>query len=199
MRLRTSSNSDLSGFVGVLSAMPQPFKGTSGQFGPNTILQRPDLAAHIGNVCASWALVEYDMVSLYALLMGSYLPAPEPGWSPPAHPVAFQIFDALNALAPRIDLLERLCKWRATPQESEHFERTLKPEIRSRFRERSIVAHGLWAINKDEKDALILVNTFGENHIYKAHDFEQISTRILELHRKLGDFTHPIYERHQAK
>jgi hypothetical protein len=105
------------------------------------------------------------------------------------------VFDALNSLAPRIDLLERLLKWRATPEEAEEFERTLKPLIKRRFAEPSIVAHGQWGVCADFPNDLILVQTFGSNQIYAIRDFEQVSERILELHQTLNQFSHRIYER----
>jgi hypothetical protein len=81
-------------------------------FGPDTVLQRQNLAAQAINVCANWALVERDLMELYSMLMGTYL-FTFPGFEPPNHPVAYQVFDTLNNLQARMDLLLELCKWRA--------------------------------------------------------------------------------------
>lgn len=179
--------------------MPQPLPiGKTSSFGPNSILERPELAAQIGNVCANWTLVENAMMSLYGLLMGMYLPKHNvPGfeWMPPTHPVAYQVFDALNALAPRLDLLLRLCRWKALPEEAEYLERTLAPIVRKRFSERSIIAHGLWGICDEYQDALILQRTFGGNQIWQKSDFEQTSERILELLKQMHGLMGAIYER----
>ena len=183
--------------------MPQPLPvGKSSSFGPNLILKRPELAAQAGNVCANWALVEDAMMLLYGLLMGMYLPKlSAPGFEPlpPTHPVAYQIFDALNALAPRLDLLIRLCKWKALPEETEHLERTLAPIVRKRFSERSIVAHGSWGICDDYPDALILQRTYDGNQIWRKDDFEQTSERIVELLKQMHALTGSIYERLRQK
>ncbi|MGH2354390.1 MAG: hypothetical protein ACRDJN_22515 [Chloroflexota bacterium] len=89
--------------------MPQPLPvGKACRYGPDAILERRELAALAANVCANWALVESDMMWLYALLMGRYLPRYEvPGFESavPTHPVAYQVFDALNGFQPRLDLL----------------------------------------------------------------------------------------------
>lgn len=175
--------------------MPQPLPaGKSVHFGPNRILKRPEQAAHMGNVCANWSLIEGDMVSLYALLMGTYLPSVA-GFSPPAHPVAYQVFDSLNALGPRLDLLNRLCRWRAQEAEADHLQQVLSPFIRKRYAERSRVAHGQWGICEEYPDALMLMQTFGATQIWKQHDFEELSERIVDLHMQLLAFTAPINKR----
>jgi len=179
--------------------MPQPLPADKTvKYGPDFILERPELAALIGNVCANWSLVESDTMHLYALLMGTYLPK-APDSAPGVHPVAYQVFDALNALAPRLDLLNKLCRWRALPAEAEHMERVLIPLIRKRFQERSIIAHGLWGLCDDYRDALILMHTFDGDQIYKRNDFVDVSARVLDLHKQLGAFALPIYERLYAK
>lgn len=179
--------------------MPQPLPvGKSTSFGPNFILKRSELAAQAGNACANWALVENAMMLLYGLLMGMYLPkrnAPCFESLPPTHPVANQIFDALNALAPRLDLLIRLCKWKALPEEAEYLERTLAPIIRKRFSERSVIAHGSWGVCDDYQDALILQRTYDGDQIWRKDDFEQTSERILELLKQMHGLTGTIYER----
>src|SRR6476660_7367960 len=126
--------------------MPQPVPvGKGVQSGPDHTLARPELAAEIGNVCANWNLVDQDLMFLYALLMGDYLPK-MPGFSPPTHPVAYQVFDALNTLNPRLDLLEKLLSWRAAEDDVKLFREKIRPELRKRFAERSEIVHGNWGI-----------------------------------------------------
>src|SRR5437867_8387563 len=109
--------------------MPQPLKPeNSVQFGPNKLLERPDLACEIGNICVNWNLIENNLMSLYALVMGDYLPKTQ-RFSPPTHPVAYQIFDSLNAFGPRVELLEKLLVWRVPDHQVKHFRETLKPKL----------------------------------------------------------------------
>ena len=133
--------------------MPQPLPvGKTVGSGPNRILERPELAALVGNVCANWSLIENDMVLLYGLLMGTYLPRAEiPGmeFGPPTHPVAYQVFDALIAFPQRLSLLQHLARWRALPEEAQQLDGPLGRRIRDRYRDRSKVAHAQWGICND--------------------------------------------------
>lgn len=193
MRLKTPSR-DLSCLEPV---MPNPLPvGKSVTSGPNIVLQRPQLAAAIGNVCANWTLIDNDIMRLYALLMGTYITLPQtmPNEAPPTHPVAYQVFDTLNTLNQRLGLLSRLGKWNATPEESEKLEKLLD-RIRKKGRERNKIAHGLWGICKDYPDDLILVPVFGDKQIYTQTDLDGVSQRIIELHSDFGKFTVQIYER----
>lgn len=167
--------------------MPQPWKGDGVGYGPDTVLERPELAMQIANVSANWVLIESDIAWLYALLLGMDLPK-DKGDLPRSHPIAFQIFEALNSVQARLDLLGRLCKTRAAKTESEYFETTLKGEISKCFTLRSVVAHGLWGTDSKYPDALILVGGSSGSFVYKKHDFETISKRILELDKTLKRF-----------
>jgi hypothetical protein len=175
--------------------MPQPLKvGSTVQLGPNKVLDRPDLAAEIGNVCANWSLVESELMTLYALLMGDYLPK-RPGFAPPTHPIAYQVFDSLNAFGPRVELLEKLLAWRTSEATQKYFREVIRPQLRKRFTERSIIAHGVWGTCDDYPDALILVPTYGHQMIYKKRDFEHVSHRIHEARKTLGELVARVYER----
>lgn len=131
---------------------------------------------------------------LYALLLGTDLPHREDG-APRSHPVAFQIFSALYALDRRIDLLERLLRVRANPEEAEDFERRIKPLLKKRFNERSKVVHAVWGVSEDHPDGLILYQIMSEWTLYRLNDFEQISDRIKSLGDELVKFGNPMYLR----
>ena len=173
--------------------MPQPLNtGSAVQFGPDMVLKYPDLAAEIGNVCANWNLVEHMLTSLYALLMGDYLPK-SPEDFPPTHPVAYQVFDSLNAFNPRVDLLDKLLASRASDIEIKHFREVIRPGLRKRFAERSLVAHGIWGSCDDHPDALILVPLLGEQMIWKKTDFQNVSCRILKDLKLLSALASALY------
>jgi hypothetical protein len=157
------------------------------------MLQRPALAAMAGNICANFALVEGRLVGLYALLLGltlEYKP-PAPG-APMIHAVAFQIFDALNSIKARLDLLQRALDTYATPDEAKHFREKLSPEVMKCFGQRSIIAHGEWCVHPEYLDALILNRLQAVQQIWTAKDFEVISTRIVALFHALIAFHMPI-------
>jgi hypothetical protein len=179
--------------------MPQPLRtGCSVIHGPNVLRDRPELACEVGNVCANWSLLENDLMLLYALVMGDYLPK-EKGHGPPTHPVAYQIFDSLNAFGPRLDLLDKLLAWRLSQSQVKHFREEIKPQLRRRFAERSAIAHGVWGTCVQYPDALILLPTYGQHMVYKKRDFEAVSNRIHEDHRKVGALMKEVYEQRQSR
>jgi hypothetical protein len=178
--------------------MPQPLRiGSSVQFGPDTLLRRRELAAEIGNVCANWNLIEHDLMSLYALLMGDYLPNLH-GFAPPTHPVAYQVFDALNAFNPRVDLLEKLLVWRASEGQVKQFRETIRPTLRKRFAERSEIVHGIWGTCDEYPDGLILIPTYGHQMNWVKRDFQEVSRRILDQQKLMGALLRQLYEERKA-
>jgi hypothetical protein len=182
--------------------------GNSVSSGPNILLKRADLAAEIGNICVNWNLVEDALMNLYALIMGDYLPRltaeliakleHEAGtklhFGASTHPVARQIFDALNAFNPRLQLVEKLLVWRVSPANVSYFRKTIMPSLRKRFAERSLIAHGKWGVCDKYPDELILMPTFGPNMRYKKRDFQDVSKRIVADHSILGKYSHELYQ-----
>ncbi|MFN6066847.1 MAG: hypothetical protein ACK45T_06715, partial [Pseudanabaena sp.] len=71
-------------------------------FGLKIILQRPTLSSLLGCVVSEWSLLEQELIFLYAILMGRYLPTFE-GYSFPLHPVGLQIFDAIETNHTRME------------------------------------------------------------------------------------------------
>jgi hypothetical protein len=178
--------------------MPQPLRiGSSVQVGPDTLLRRPELAAEIGNVSANWNLIEHDLMNLYALLMGDYL-SNQHGFAPPNHPVAYQVFDALNAFNPRVDLLEKLLVWRASEAQVKQFRDTIRATLRKRFAERSEIVHGIWGTCDEYPDALILIPTYGHQMIWVKRDFQEVSRRILDQRKLMNALFGQLYEERRA-
>ena len=175
--------------------MPESLRGKHNIIpSPDAILKRPALAVQMANVIANWSHVDGVLIWIYSILMGADLPKPSPV-STPFHPVAIQVFYTLNSLGPRLDLIERLLAWKTTPETVQHFRDTLRPKIKMRFKERSIIAHGEWVILDEYPDALILANMLDGHQIYKEHDFVQISERIKKLYSQdLGDFLLSVAE-----
>lgn len=173
--------------------MPQPLKvGSTVQCGPNRVLKRPDLAAEIGNVCANWSLVERELMTLYGLLMGDYFPRLA-GAGPLTHPIAYQVFDTLNAFNSKVALLVKLLAWRASEAEVKKFRDEIWPRLRKRYDERSVIAHGVWSTCDDYPDALILVPIYGHQMIWKKSDFQAVSRRILEERKRLSLIVAGLY------
>ncbi|MEJ2230482.1 MAG: hypothetical protein P8X46_04785, partial [Nitrospirales bacterium] len=120
-------------------------------------MQRPGLAALLGDIAAEWALLEGRVMNLYAYLMGIYLPR-MPGFEPPIHPVALQVFDTLETLRLRLDLLGKLGGW---VLKNDALVRELKDTVVSSIKDvaklRNTMLHAKWGIAPEYHDALILL------------------------------------------
>lgn len=146
--------------------------------GARVILDRPKLAALLGAVTNEWSMLEGDVMDLYALLMGAYLPK----WKsplrqrldPPKHAVAVQVFDTLENLPNRLKLLEKLAEW--TLKKDQSLLSELKPItklIQKTSRRRSKLVHAVWATADEYPDALIWLSPFERRLAYEASDFNE--------------------------
>jgi hypothetical protein len=176
--------------------MPQPIPSDKTiilRRGTDTVLQRPKLAAQIGNVCATWAEIEHLIVTIYALLMGDTLPK-EPVLGLKAHPVAYQIFDYLISMDARRNLLAALVRSHGVQSEIDALQPLLE-EIRKRGNERNEIAHGLWRISDDYPEDLIKAGHGKSLERWQPHDFTQLLVRLEGLRGRLGDFFTLMYGR----
>jgi hypothetical protein len=79
------------------------------------LLNRPHLAILLGLVASEWANLENTLSFLYATLLGKYLPHNQ-RHGPPIHPIGIQIFETLENLNKRTQLLQKL--WRGAGGET---------------------------------------------------------------------------------
>ncbi len=176
--------------------MPQPLHNPTGIFiVPDGVLHRRELAEWIGNICANWTNIETILSQIYATLLGDDLPKPPLVVAPIAHPVGHMIFSSLNSLNAKLDLLESLIEYREGKETRISFNKTLRPKIAKASKQRNDVIHSQWALSNQYPDALIAIHPSKKAMLYKPKDFEEISTRILELQTPLWDFYHQLYEK----
>jgi len=173
-------------------AHPLPV-GISVKSGMGITRNRPDLAALIGRICSDWAFVENSLSQFYAHLMGIYLDSP-PGYEPPSHPVAHQIFDEIKTIHSRIQLVKRLVDWVIKDEQQKNDRLDVLDQLRKAGKGRNKVAHGVWGICESEPDALILLPSFGHKSIYKKSDFELIIEQINAAKKELGRVHHKFYQ-----
>ncbi len=167
--------------------------GISVTSGPGITLKRPDLAALIGCICSNWAFVESSLSHFYAHLMGIYLDSP-PGYEPPSHPVAYQIFDEIQTIRSRVQLVKRLVDWVIKDDKQKNDTLDVLEKLRKAGKGRNKVAHGVWGICESEPEALILLPSFGHKLIYKKSDFELIIEQINAAKKELGRVHHIFYQ-----
>ena len=153
--------------------------GISVEYRPRVLLERANLAALLGVVSAEWSNLDSHIMFLYALLMGRYLPSP-PGFTPPLHPVALQVFDTLETQRLRLDLLEKLGKWLIKDEELlEELKSKVLPSIKRASKLRNALVHADWGIANEYPEDLILKPTFGHHMVYTEDDFNEAINRIL--------------------
>jgi hypothetical protein len=153
-------------------------KNVPTSFGPKIVLQRPKLASLLGCVASEWSLLEQDVIFLYAILMGRYLPTFE-GCSLPLHPVGLQIFDAIETTHTRMELLRKLSSY--VLRESSFVsdvEGTVIPSIRKAAKQRNKLVHGNWGISGEYPDSLIYSPVFGDKLVYEERDFDEAIAEI---------------------
>lgn len=132
--------------------------GMSVSLGPGNILKRPDLAALIGSICSDWALVENSLGMFYGYLMGVYL-EPSPGYEPPSHPVARQVFDEVHTIHSRVQLVKKLADWVIKDDQQKKDVLGVLEKVKNAGKSRNKVVHGVCGVCESEPDALkILLN-----------------------------------------
>ena len=181
-------------------------EGTSFSHGPKTVLQRPELAVLIGAIAAEWSLVEFHHAELYALLIGSRLPAipfddrksmASISLIPPSAPIfaplddlAIQIFERIPPVQQRIKLVEDL----ADRQLAQHADALAKlknvihDKILKTSTRRNDIVHGLWGVASAYPNELLLIEPFKPKMVYGKSDFQEVLDRIGKLATLIGAF-----------
>lgn len=172
--------------------------GKSYTYGPRMLLQRPNLAAMIGCVCAEWAYVENSLVMFYAHLMGVYLPG-HPEFEPPSHPVAFQVLEELQSINAKVNLVKKLADWIIKNEAQKADVLAVLEKLKKSGVGRNLVAHGVWGICESEPDALVLIPIFGQVQIYKIRDFELILEKIQKNKLELDRIHSQFYQQRRKK
>lgn len=165
--------------------MPQPLppKHSGATYEPNPIKARPEAAAAMANALAAWNLFEWELGIAYSVAMGFYLPGIK-GWSPPNHPLAFQIFDTLSGLGARLDLLEK-CVELVAPSVAPDLA-ALRDRIRKLAGKRADIAHGRWGVNDKYPNDIILSQHAKRMTRWNTKDFDQCAEQFAALRFDFG-------------
>jgi len=86
----------------------------------------------------------------YGYLMGVYL-EPSPGYEPPSHPVARQVFDEVHTIHSRVQLVKKLADW--DDQQKKDVLGVLE-KVKNAGKSRNKVVHGVWGVCESEPDTL---------------------------------------------
>lgn len=165
-------------------------------YGPHSVRNREALAVWIAAVAAVWALIERELLLTYGYLMGKSLPKVGKTGHPMVHPVALQVFEAVHGLSNRLELLQRLAKTEATPEELNKLSTLLKA-VRAASGDRNKIVHGLWGICEKCPEDLILHGTTEDpqSRRYREHDFKQVFQKLSNLQDENFELTNSIRRR----
>ena len=160
---------------------------------PRLLLRRPKLAQLLAVVASEWVSVEIGLTFLYATLLGKYLPHNQ-RQGPPIHPIGFQIFDALESLRKRLQLIERLAETLVTKKVLiKELEKKLIPLIRKAGDRRNDLVHGYWGINDSKyPNALMLIRAPGDFVIYEESDFNEAIALIESADDAVTEFENKV-------
>jgi hypothetical protein len=163
--------------------MPQPFRGSGLTFGHGKVMERPELAAHIGNIVGAWTHLEDTMVMIFAQALRASIEK-----SRQSHHVtdglSWQIFDSLYVISQKIALIKKALSNLDDKSHLERFDGVTK-EIRKCNDARNDIVHNMWGTSRDHPDALILSKRDGKRLVYKCHDFVDLARRMRETMLKL--------------
>jgi hypothetical protein len=113
---------------------------------PNTLADRPELAAQIGIIAALWARVEMWL----GVILGDLL-STQPKFG-------LAMYFAIVSTSARADTIAAAAAERLDATAMAEFEKLLK-SIRARGRERNRIVHSNWGISEKHPDAIVSVAT----------------------------------------
>ena len=163
------------------------------------LLKRPHLAILLGLVASEWANLENTLSFLYATLLGKYLPHNQ-RQGPPIHPIGLQIFETLENLNKRTQLLQKLSDTLITNESLIlEMKKDLIPKIKKAGSLRATLVHAFWGINDTEyPDALLLVKAPGKFLVYEESDFNNTIDFIMATENAIYKFESKVRQHLRA-
>lgn len=190
--------------------MPQPMRYRAQfrpNFSPNALLERPQLAAHIGKIALMWTHVEQWIGHILAAMTRM------------ESAQAMTIYASFVTANVRIDVLKAIAAERLDEPTQKLLVALLK-DFRIRAGERNDVVHGIWGIDANRDDCLlhqdptdhtlwITYHLYGRRPeggilrkdeierlprvlVYKEKDFLAIEDRIQRLTENVSDMAHAV-------
>lgn len=124
--------------------MPHPYKPKGKpKFGPDALLERPELSAYIGAVATAWTAIE----ELWGMILAQMLDSDAKA--------GIELYLALPGDAAQMAVVRKTADARLPEHLKLEFAKLLKEE-KGRARERNTIVHGRWAIDPEEPNGLLL-------------------------------------------
>lgn len=152
------------------------------------ILKRPRLALRLAVIASEWVSVEIALTFLYGTLLGKYLPHNQRK-GPPIHSAAFQIFDSVESVNRRTELIQKLAETLITRKTIiKELKETLIPLVKKACTRRNTFIHAYWGTNDKYPDALFLIRKPGDFMIYEESDFTEAIDLIIAADHAIAKF-----------
>lgn len=191
--------------------MPQPIHYSyliSFDFGPEAILDRPQLAAHVAGISALWNEIEARTAAFLAALLGGEAKT------------GISMFFAITNDGAKRAVIDAVCSLKLKPDQNKELQAIMK-KIGERYGERNRAIHGAWGISDLYPDALLWsdtretiqlqvdVATIFKNaeaakqlrlefqkriQVWKESDFKDVERRIKSQYDELYWFTKPFID-----
>lgn len=172
--------------------------GKSVQFGPESLLDRPVLAARIAQVASAWSLLEEALAQTYAyLLVRQMRGAAAPGENGQDHAAGLQIFAGLEAFGARLDLFRGLLRELAparAPALPDLLDEVVLPKLAAARAARDRVLQGVWGSCADYPDALVQRPLVGQSQVWREADFVSEIDTASEAMEALSHLRNRLYE-----
>lgn len=191
--------------------MPQPVHYSDHiyfEFLPESLLARPQLAAHIASISARWNEIEARVATLLTILLGAEAKT------------GISIFFAITNDGAKRAAVDAICNLKLTKQQRVQFQEILK-KIGERYADRNHAVHGAWGISDKYPDALLwtdikeavllhvdmlsllqfekraerdarLIAYQKTIQVWKEQDFLDVAKRLQVAYDQLHEFSSPI-------
>ncbi|MEP3279380.1 MAG: hypothetical protein ABJN26_25450 [Stappiaceae bacterium] len=158
--------------------------GINARSGPQTVLERPQLAALLGAITAEWGTIENLVADIFNIVS---LSKPIPIAARSKSELANLIFSHFRNFSSQIELIKSVMKLRVDNEVISEFDQ-LSREIRSRSKMRNDLVHTKWHVSDDYPEDLIKIS--GKYWIrYTEPDLQEILNQSTNTRNNAFNFT----------
>ena len=171
--------------------MPQPITANTSSKPRHAVLTRPLCALQIAAIVCEWAYVEDMLTLMFSAAMGSHTLREDGGSNVNRNWTALVAMRELESIHTRLKIVEKTLI-PLLPDALQIRWQSLEKVIRSRARERNLVAHASWALVDEYPQDLILEDSAGKYFRYSEKDFVDILGRISNVNIETYQFMEAV-------
>ena len=171
--------------------MPQPINTNTTSKPRRAVLTRPLCAIEIAAIVGEWAYVEDVLTLMFSAAMGSHITREDGGNNVTQNWVAKIAMQELESIHTRLKIIDKTLAPLLPPALQASWQ-ILEKALRSRAKDRNLVAHASWALVDEFPDDLILEIAGGKYARYTQKDFKDILDRISEVYIETYNFMEAV-------